>query len=261
MSTKKPTGDVKIPEKLFANASPYSVGGVSLFEAGAQINSDTVANFMSEEKLVASAVEKLRLAGFEVLQVSDISINIAGPIPLYEKAFNCTIGYEERPVIKPGAVEDTATFWEPTKTEMLGYITTKGTAFADVLEGVAIEEPRYWMAPSAFPPPVCYWHLDVPGDVALGVNAEAAHRGGITGSNIKVAMCDSGHYRHPFFVNRGYRVAPVVLGPGTANPLADESGHGTGESANIFAVAPDVQLLPVKLSFVTPWAASMPPSG
>mgnify|MGYP006201892425 CR=1 FL=1 len=63
-------------------------------------------------------------------------------------------------------------------------------------------------------------------------------------------MCDSGWFRHPYFVNRGYRVAPVTLGPGAANPLADESGHGTGESANIFAVAPDIQLLPVKMSFV-----------
>jgi subtilisin family serine protease len=63
-------------------------------------------------------------------------------------------------------------------------------------------------------------------------------------------MVDSGHYKHPFFINRGYRVAPVVLGPAAANPLADESGHGTGESANIFATAPDVDLMPVKINFV-----------
>jgi subtilase family protein len=63
-------------------------------------------------------------------------------------------------------------------------------------------------------------------------------------------MVDSGHFRHPYFVGRGYNVAPVVLGPAAANPLDDESGHGTGESTNIFAVAPDVQLLPVKINFV-----------
>jgi subtilisin family serine protease len=62
-------------------------------------------------------------------------------------------------------------------------------------------------------------------------------------------MVDSGHYLHPYFTGRGYRVAPVVLGPGAINPLADEVGHGTGESANIFSVAPDVQLLPVKMNF------------
>jgi len=60
-------------------------------------------------------------------------------------------------------------------------------------------------------------------------------------------MVDSGQFQHPFFSSRGYRVAPVVLGPGASSPLTDEVGHGTGESANIFSVAPDVQLLPVKL--------------
>jgi subtilisin family serine protease len=250
MAPRKSAEEVNIPPKLYANVSPHSIGGVSMFAAGAQINSDTVTNFFSEEKVVASAVEKLKLAGFEILQVSDISINIAAPIDVYEKAFNCKIGHEERPVIKPGAVEDTATFWEAAKAETPGLITTKGTAFADVLEGVAIEVPRYWMQPSALPPSVGYWHLDVPADVALGDNAQMAHASGITGSGQTVAMCDSGWYKHPFFVSRGYRVAPVVLGPGAANPLDDEVGHGTGESANIFAVAPDVQLLPVKISFV-----------
>jgi len=250
MAAKKDTGEVKVPPKLFANASPHSIGGVSMFAAGDQINADTVANFFSEEQLVANAVEKLKAAGFEILQVSDISINIAAPIEVYEKAFNCKISSEERPVIKPGDIETTATFWEPSKAETPGQITTKGTSLADVLEGVAIEEPRYWMAPAAFPPSVGYWHLDVPGDVALGVDAPLAHAGGITGKDIKVAMCDSGWYRHPFFVSRGYHVAPVVLGPGAANPLNDEVGHGTGESANIFAVAPEAQLLPVKISFV-----------
>ncbi|MBM3785018.1 MAG: peptidase S8 [Acidobacteria bacterium] len=100
-----------------------------------------------------------------------------------------------------------------------------------------------------YPPLKSYWHLHVPEGVSLGCNADKAHRGGITGKGVKVAMVDSGQYAHPFFAGRGYRVSPVVLGPGAANPAKDESGHGTGESANIFAVAPDVQLLPIKMSF------------
>jgi hypothetical protein len=252
MSPDKKSGkmsDVKIPERLFANASPLSVGGVSMFDAGARINADTVANFYSEEKIIYNAVSKLRLAGFEILQVSQATINIAGSLDTYMKAFNTKIVAEERPVIKPGAVEDTATFWECPSTDLNGLISAKGTPFEDVLEGVAIEEPRYFME-SMFAPTKAYWHLTMPGDVSLGCNADRAHRAGITGKGIKVAMVDSGWYKHPYFLGRGYRVAPVVLGPGAANPLKDESGHGTGESANIFAVAPDVQLLPVKINFV-----------
>jgi subtilisin family serine protease len=111
------------------------------------------------------------------------------------------------------------------------------------------------MAASMYAPLKSYWHLRMPGDVSLATNADRAHRSGVTGKGIRVAMCDSGWFKHPFFVGRGYRVAPVTLGPGTSNPTHDENGHGTGESANIFAVAPDVELLPVKMSFVNTTAA------
>src|SRR5260370_39656103 len=63
-------------------------------------------------------------------------------------------------------------------------------------------------------------------------------------------MCDSGWFKHPYFVGRGYKAAPVVLGPAATLPLKDEVGHGTGELANIFANAPDIDFAPVKMSFV-----------
>ena len=63
-------------------------------------------------------------------------------------------------------------------------------------------------------------------------------------------MCDSGWFKHPYFVGRGYKAAPVILGPAATLPLKDESGHGTGESANIFANAPDIDFMPVKMNFV-----------
>ena len=44
---------------------------------------------------------------------------------------------------------------------------------------------------------------------------------GITGRGIVVAMVDTGWQPHPFFTQRGYRVDPVVLGPGTADPGID----------------------------------------
>ncbi|HEX2172259.1 MAG TPA: S8 family serine peptidase [Dehalococcoidia bacterium] len=239
-----------MPPRIFAQASPRSIGGVSMFEVQEQIDSSTVAYFFSEEELISRAVYRLQDAGFEVLQATPTTINIAGTAATYQRAFGTTIVTEERPVIKEVGRETTATFLDSPDTELPGLIATAGTPFEDVLEGVAIEEPRYFMAPSMFAPLKSYMHLRVPGDVSLACNADRAHRSGTTGRGIKVAMCDSGWFRHPYFVGRGYRAAPVVLGPGAASPLNDESGHGTGESANIFAVAPDVDFLPVKMSFV-----------
>ncbi|MCY7272425.1 MAG: S8 family serine peptidase, partial [Phormidesmis sp. CAN_BIN44] len=243
-----------IPDRIFAQASPRSIGGVSLFDAGDQVLAETAPNFFSEQNVIDAAVARLQQAGFEILQVTQTTINIAGSQDSYDQAFNARLYEEDRPVIKPGAVETTAAFVESPTADLPGLISTQGTPFADILEGVALEEPRYYME-NMLPPSVRYWHLDVPADVSLACNADRAHRAGTTGKGIKVAMVDSGHYRHPFFVNRGYRVQSVVLAPGATEPLRDESGHGTGESANIFAVAPDVRLLPVKMSFVNTTAA------
>lgn len=238
-----------MPARIFAQVSPRSIGGVSLFDAMGSIGANTVANFQSEHHVIEEAVNRLRGAGFEILQVTALTINIAGSQEIYEKCFRTKLIVKQREVVKPGAVVDLAEFIECPDTPLAGFIATKGTPLEDVLEGVAIEEPRYVMDASMFAPPVSYWHLDAPADVSLGINADKVHRSGITGGGIRVSMVDTGHYAHPFFAGRGYRVAPVVLGPAAANPARDEVGHGTGESANIFSVAPDVELLPLKMNF------------
>ncbi|MGH2827994.1 MAG: S8 family serine peptidase, partial [Actinomycetota bacterium] len=243
---KLPSG---LPRTVYAQASPRSIGGTSLFDAGEVITADYAMNFVSESDLVMTAARRLQDAGFEVLQLSSVTINIAGPPSLYDRVFGTSLTAEERPVVKEQGREDTATFVEAPETDLPGLIDTSGSELGDVLEGVALEEPRYFMQ-NPFAPNKSYWYLDVPGDVSLGMNADKAHRGGITGKNIKVVMTDTGWFEHPYFKKRGYRSSPVVLGPGTANPLDDESGHGTAESANVFAVAPDADFTMVKLSFV-----------
>ncbi len=240
----------KVPNIIYAQASPHSAGGVSLFDSQEHVRAATALNFFSEMSLVQRAAAKLRAAGFDVLQISPTTINIAGSAETYRRAFNTRIVAEERATMKGPDEDDHATFLDSPDTHMSGLIATRGTQFEDVLEGVALEEARYFNAPSMFAPAKTYWHLDVPGGVSLGCNADRAHRTGITGKGVKVAMADSGWFKHPYFVERGYKVSPVVLGPAAINPLNDEVGHGTGESANIFAVAPDAELLPVKINFV-----------
>ncbi len=235
-----------LPRVLYAQASPRSIGGRSLFEASA-VSSDEVGNYTSDDALYQRAVSELKNAGFDVLQPGACTINIVATPERFESVFGTKLITQERPVVKERAREDTATFIDSTDTDVPGLIGAKGK-WADVLEGVAIEEPYYFMQ-NAFSPNTAYWHLRVPGDVSLGMNADKAHRDGITGKGVKVVMTDSGWFRHPFFTQRGYRSSPVVLGPGAANPNADPNGHGTGESANVFAVAPDVDFTMVKMNF------------
>ncbi len=250
--TRKGKGGM--PEVLYAQASPRSVGGVSLLEAPSLVTQETVVNFLSEDELVHASARRLSEAGFRVLQVTRTTINIAGPPALYEEVFGNRLEAEEREVIKGGAREDTATFIDTPDTQVQGLIATQGSDMDDLLEGVAIEEPVY-PHQNAFPPPVGYWHLDVPGDVAAALGAERAHRRGITGRSVRLAMVDTGWFRHPYFTTRGYRSAPVVLAPATANPEDDEVGHGTGESANAFAAAPDIDFTMVKMNLANSTAA------
>ena len=223
-SKRAKEGSLQPPRIVFANVSPHSVGGVSMFDAGAQINSQTVANFTSEPDIMARAVARLQEVGFQVLQVTESTINIAGPPKLYERAFGSPIIVKQKEVIKEGAREDLAEFLDSPSSELPGLMSVRGTEFEQLIEGVAIEEPRYYMAANMFPPSAKYWHLDVPGDVSLACNADRAHRGLITGKDVKVAMVDSGWFRHPFFVERGYRVSAVTLGPGAANPMTARAG-------------------------------------
>jgi subtilisin family serine protease len=82
--------------------------------------------------------------------------------------------------------------------------------------------------------------------VATALGALPAHQQGVRGEGVNVVMPDSGWYRHPYFTANAYKVKkPIVAIPGT-NSSKDPIGHGTGESANIFAVAPGVTLQPIR---------------
>lgn len=256
---RRPTpAPAPLPRFVYAQASPHSLGGRSLFEDDRSLDTSTVDDFRSEERIYDRAVQDLQRAGFTVLRRDPqrLTINFAGTPRQFAAAFGAPIVTEEREVIKPGQVRTTATFLDCRNAERRGLIATGRSPLGQVLEGVALEAPRFLMGrPRAVPPPVDYWHLDVPGGVALAARATHAHRAGITGRGIRVAMVDTGHETHPFFDAHGFRVAPVALGPGASDPLRDTDGHGTAESANVFAIAPDAELVPVKASMVNTAAA------
>ncbi len=192
------------PDRIFALASPRSIGGRSLFDPGVVTEASNVAEFVSDDDVVARAVDLLAGAGFEVLQSTSLMINIAGPRELFEEAFATSLVAEERTVIKGGGEETEATFFDTPETDVRGLVSTDGTRFDDVLEGVAIEEPTFPTA-TAMPPAVPYFHLDVPAGVAMACNASAAHRAGTTGTGVTVAMVDTGWTRQPWFTAHGFR--------------------------------------------------------
>ena len=98
-------------------------------------------------------------------------------------------------------------------------------------------------------------------DITKILRADLCHDRGITGEGIVVGIVDSGYYDHKFFdikrteweqihQTKGWNYPtlafpPVMHTDGSykqPDPELDRSGHGTGMTANLYAVAPRVSL-------------------
>jgi subtilisin family serine protease len=223
-----------------------SRGGTSFLDAEDFSDAEP---FYAAEGAEAAADREIERAGLHVVAESALGRAVAGPPEAYEELTGGTVQPYERLV--------------RTRTNRSEYVThldivgpdqpdEPGVAAvgSDAIEGVALEQPQSPQAvfPAPVAPDVARFHLRVPDDVALILGAELAHRRGEVGDGVLVAMVDSGWFRHPFFIAHGYASNPAVaVVPGT-NPGADPHGHGTGESANIFAIAPGAVLQPIRAS-------------
>lgn len=238
-----------LPPVVYAEVSLHSPGGVSLFETKDAVTATNVHAFYHEPQAVAEAVVRLRNEGFLVMNVGRASLTIAAPPEVYERTFGTQIFAAERAVTKEHDEATTATFLDCPDTSTVGLIDPSSSTLAHLVEGVALAEPVYCHA-SPLPPRRSYWHLQVPSELSMALNASRAHRWGWTGRGVRVALVDSGLYQHPHFIEHGYKINPVLLGPAAADPDRDEEGHGTGMAANVLSIAPDVLLTMVKFSFV-----------
>lgn len=243
----------KLPSKIYAEAIVRSASGNSLLHSSSLVTSENVAQFYAEPNLLSSAFERLQTAGFEILDVGKTSISIAADAQIYERSLQTSLEAVELPVFKEIVGETTATFINARDDKPFGEIDTSQTSWDHLLDGIAINEPAFYFRPpipTESPPKTTTKYLQIPEDIAQGLNATLAHQKGITGRGVKVVMVDTGWYRHPFFSKYNYNVN-VVLAPGSFDELEDNNGHGTGESANLLAVAPDVELTMVKADVFT----------
>ena len=241
------SGDA-VPEVVVGYVSVRSQGGTSLFDAEQPSAAEPFYGSVADHGEATRAVES---AGLVVLAESGLGKAVAGPAEAFRELTGGEIVARERLMhTRAGRVEyvthlDIVGDGQP---EALG-LGAVGPAAAGI-EGVVLERPRapHAIFPSPLPPTAARFHIRVPDDVATILGAADAHRRGQTGDGITVAMVDSGHYRHPFFAAHRYSIRPAVaMVPGTS-PSVDPHGHGTGESANIFAVAPGATLRPYRAS-------------
>lgn len=121
-----------------------------------------------------------------------------------------------------------------------------------LIDRAYIQHPPILFANERPLPP--FWNdkfrLRVPTDVAQIMGASSVHRLGITGSGVRVAMPDTGFYHHPYFAAHDFNFLAVTA-PDALDHTSDSNGHGTGECANLFATAPGINFIGVKMGNTT----------
>lgn len=215
----------------------------------ARMTTDVVEQFKPDPVKAYRAITELERRGFTVTGKGELSVSVRGTRAAFEKCFGTELVARE--VAAAGALPQARSFFAPPDAAEWAPDPTVSALIDDAY----IQWPHLYFnqrfptgVPSPLPPRVSYHHLRVPGDVALVLNAARVHRRGTTGRGVRVAMIDSGFAfgQHPFFDEMGYNWS-VVLAPGATHSERDGNGHGTGEAANVFAVAPDVTFIGVKL--------------
>jgi subtilisin family serine protease len=225
-------------EQVYFEAILRSETGQSLFAPETYLAPDNLREFEPPAGRGVQAAIVLQSLGFRVQQIGTFSISAEGPRELWEQVFGTRVE-ARRQQVSPSIGEVT----------YLSHVT--GAPFTIPSELTELVERAYPQRPpilfeSPLPPRVTYHHLTVPADVAMVCRSTPVHKMGVTGKGVLVAMVDSGFYKHSFYKWHGYNYQATLAADAT-NVEKDESGHGTAEAANIFANAPDIDFIGVKM--------------
>lgn len=238
------------PDLLFGYVSVKAAQSVFGKAAKKQFPNFTKA-YHAPAKTRGSVEKDLQKSGFNILEASPLGFAVSASPAAFEDITGGKIEMTERLVQAEGGCERYVTHVDITGSGQPDEICVGAVKSKKLpVDGIVIEQPmmchQVWPSPQS--PPSPKYHLRLPDDVARLLGAAPAHSAGIVGRDVSVAMVDTGQYQHPFFTANGYRVlTPIAMVPGTS-PAADPIGHGTGESANIFALAPGCVLQPIRAS-------------
>jgi subtilisin family serine protease len=180
------------------------------------------------------SLHELCRMGFIITGRSDFSASAQIAPDSYEKLFTTDLArFRARGDRAPFLFPKSGANWNPT------------VALTELIDDAYIQWPTTPMGIS--PAPIGLFGNDrvyLPGDLARMLNAQGPAIRGMTGAGVKVAMVDTGFsFGHPYFSHR--RVSALAA-PG-AGGTSDRDGHGTAMSANIFAIAPDAEVIGISL--------------
>ena len=222
--------------------------GLGPTKLDARISARSVMSLAPDPLDVDRALLELHRRGLETSIRGRLTASVRCTRKEYERVFGTALAPFRLPSTQPAQFQS---FYFPPD----GAPWNPDPTVAAMIDDAYIQWPHIYLAKrpartpvvSATPPALNRFHLDVPADVARLINATPVHLEGRTGRGIRIAMVDSGFaHAHPFFTSHSF-TSTVTLAPGATSRATDPNGHGTGESANIFAIAPGATFIGVKV--------------
>jgi subtilase family serine protease len=207
---------------------------------------ENVRNFVPQESKMNQGIDVLSKHGFKLTGRGRLTASMKCTKESFEKAFNTTLKEFQLDTEENYAFHS---FYFPVQPP--GKPWTPIPILKGLIDDVYIQWPHLYIAPfpSAEPPKIRDFHLE-PKDLAPRLNAKKLHdEEKKTGEGIRVVMIDSGfaHESHPFFRANGY-TSKVLLAGDARNEEKDFFGHGTGQSANFFSLAPRAEFKGIKIA-------------
>src|SRR5262245_49623726 len=238
---------------------PPRPGSLGLTKFEAPLSTDSVREFAPLGADIDRAIHGLSRLGFRLTQRGRMSVSMRVSRADYEKAFGTSLTVHEIP---PAQLAQSHRFYFPAQ----GAPWNPDAGLTSLIDDAYIQWPHIYLKTrtrrkrhtrrpkpeegklSATPPAIDYHHLEVLTDLRGLLNVPQVHRAGVTGKGVRVVMVDTGfaHTGHPFFGANRFK-STVDLAPRATHDDTDPNGHGTGESANIFSVAPDATFIGIKL--------------
>jgi subtilisin family serine protease len=233
---------------------PKRDGGPGPTKYPGHLSLKNVREFVPEARKMDRGIDELSKLGFQITGRGQLTASMKCTKESFESAFKISLTEWPLDINQNYAFHS---FYFPKNIKKWNPILEK------LIDDVYIQWPHLYMAPapSAKPPDVRYFHLVLPQGVATYLNATKVHKEGMTGKDIRVVMIDSGfeHESHPFFPCNGYK-SKVVLAGDAKDEKKDFLGHGTGQSANIFSIAPHAEFTGVKIAISGPDIAKINPA-
>ena len=231
----------QLEDRVYFEAALQSENGGSMFAEDAVLGSDTLDQFVPPAGRGIQAATVLQSLGLRVRHIGTFSISGEGPRELWQEVFGTRVEQRKQAFSEAHPELGEVSYWS--------HFADAPFTIPDSLRGLV--ERAYPQRPPTFlesplPPQVGYHHLRVPDDIATVLRSTPVHKLGVTGEGVLVAMSDTGFYKHPFYAWHGYNYN-ATLSPDAISLEQDDYGHGTAEAANIFANAPDIDFVGVKM--------------